>query len=250
MKKIAIFTEGQGELIFVRHLLPQMIGYERMSFECLALRADRMFSVPYKHCPPNAPVHFLIVNVGNDEKVASAIAERQESLIRKGYDKIIGLRDMYSEAYRKRSSCIDDTVTESFIQAHHTAIQQMSNSDKIHISFAIMELESWFLSMYNLFERIHPDLLCSYIESELGFDLETINPETEFFHPAKKLGDILGLVGIKYGKSKDQMESISSKIIATDINDAFENGRSMSFSTFISQITTRDSNEYITLAQE
>ena len=57
---------------------------------------------------------------------------------------------MYSQAYRDRSNCIDDTVTESFIQAHQTTIQQMSNSDKIHVCFAIMELESWFLSMYNL----------------------------------------------------------------------------------------------------
>ncbi len=250
MKKIAIFTEGQGESIFVRYLLPLVIGYERLSFECLALRANRMFPVPHAYSSPNAPVHFLIVNVGNDEKVASAISERQGNLISKGYDKIIGLRDMFSEAYRKRSNHIDDTVTESFIQAHQRTIQQMSNSDKIHINFAIMELESWFLSMYNLFERIHPNLLCSYIESELGFDLETINPETEFFHPAKKLGEILGLVGKKYGKSADQMESISSQITATDINDAFENGRSMSFATFISQITTCGSDNDVALFQE
>ena len=237
MIKIAIFTEGQGELIFVRYLLPLLIESERLSFECMDLRAGRLFPVPYKHCPPNASIHFQIVNVGNDERVASVIEETQENLISKGYDKIIGLRDMFSAAYRKRSNHIDDTVTESFIQAHQRTIQQMSNADKIHICFAIMELESWFLSMYNLFERIHPDLVCSYIESKLSLNLETTNPETEFFHPTKKLGEILGLVGIKYGKSKDQMESISSKIIATDIDDAFENGRSTSLRTFISEIT-------------
>lgn len=249
MKKIAIFTEGQGELIFVRHLLPLVIGYERLSFECLALRADKTFPVPYRYCPPSASVHFLIVNVGNDERVTSAIAERQENLVSKGYDRIIGLRDMYSEAYHKRSDRIDDAVTQSFVQAHQAAVRQMSNSDKIHVSFAIMELESWFLSMYNLFERIDPALVCSYIESELGFNLKTINPETEFFHPTRQLGDILGLVGTKYVKSADQMESISSQIIATDIDDASERGRSTSLATFISHITTRDSNEYVPLLQ-
>lgn len=95
MKKFAVFTEGQGELIFVRHLLFQIIGYEHLSVECFALRSGRLLDVPYKYETVSAKVHVMVVNVGNDEKVLSAIAGREERLVGQGYE-IIGLRDMYS----------------------------------------------------------------------------------------------------------------------------------------------------------
>ena len=237
MRKVAIFTEGQGELIFVRHLLSHVIGYDALSFECLQLRAGNLHHFPYRYSSPNATVHYLILDVGNDVKVMSAILERQEGLIRKGYDVIIGLRDMYSQEYRTRSRIIDASVTNSFISKHYETIQEMSNPDKISICFAIMELESWLLSMYRLLERFNPTLNCEHIERELGFDLSKINPETEFFHPAKDLEKILSLAGETYKKSKDQMESILSNMIREDIDDALEEGRrSKSFDLFLSEI--------------
>ncbi len=123
MRKVAIFTEGQGELIFIRYLLFKIIGYEHLSFECLELRSDKLFNVPHKFgSPNNAKVHFMIVNVGNDEKVLSAIAERETRLVKQGYDEIIGIRDMYSREYRKRANTVDQQVVESFIQAHDATI--------------------------------------------------------------------------------------------------------------------------------
>jgi len=197
-----------------------------------------VFPVPYRCCSPNASLHYLLVNVGNDEAVLSAVKERQENLMSKGYDVVIGLRDMYSRAYRKRSRCIDDSVTDSFIRAQEDIIRQMSNHDRIHVFFAIMELESWLLSMYRLFERIHPSLSCAYIESRLGFNLSLVNPEVEFFHPAVEFRGILELAGMRYTKSKDQMESILSKMVPPDIDDALEEGRhSRSFAAFLSEVT-------------
>jgi ABC-type branched-subunit amino acid transport system ATPase component len=38
---------------------------------------------------------FLIVNVGTDERVASAVADNSSNMIAKGFGKIIGLRDLY-----------------------------------------------------------------------------------------------------------------------------------------------------------
>ena len=34
MRKVAIFTEGSSEQIFVRHLLTQVIGWGKISFDC------------------------------------------------------------------------------------------------------------------------------------------------------------------------------------------------------------------------
>jgi hypothetical protein len=240
MRKVAIFTEGQGELIFVRHLLPQVIGYEHLSFECWALRSDSLFQVPHKHCSPKAIVHFLIVNVGSDERVVSAIQERHTRLVKQGFDEIIGLRDMYSRAYRKRARCVDSSIIESFIQAQQAVIRRMSHSEKIRVFFAIMELEAWLLSMYDLFRKMDPRLTCAYIEDQLGFDLKTTDPETEFFHPANEFADILGLIGEKYNKSRDQMESILSHMVGADVDVAVKSGHCNSFKLFLSAVRERN----------
>jgi hypothetical protein len=100
-----------------------------------------------------------------------------------------------------------------------------------------MELEAWLLAMYNLFAKIHPDLTSAFIGSRLGFSLEDIDPQTEFFHPAVQLGQILSLIGQKYRKSKSQMESILGRMDAIDIDNAHENGRCASFATFLAEVT-------------
>ena len=87
--------------------------------------------------------------MGNDERVLDVIEENEEALFNNGFSKIIGLRDMHSKAYRKKSkNVIDDEVTQQFIEAVTTVIASMNNPDKINFHFAIMELEAWWLSMY------------------------------------------------------------------------------------------------------
>jgi len=72
---------------------------------------------------------------------------------------------MYSQAYRKKSKkVIDDKVTQKSIELVTTTIAEMSNPDKISFHFAIMELEAWWLSMYNLFAKIDDRLTVSFIE--------------------------------------------------------------------------------------
>ncbi|MCB0208480.1 MAG: DUF4276 family protein [Anaerolineae bacterium] len=239
MRKVAIFTEGQGELIFVRELLFKIMGYEDLSIACFALRSERFIDVPYKFgSPDSASIHFLIVNVGNDEKVLSAIAERETELVNRGYDKIIGLRDMYSNAYRKRATTVDQQIIDAFKQAHDTTIQRMRHADRIQLFFAIMELEAWFLSMYNLFQKLDSSLTCALIEEQMGFNLETVNPENAFFRPAKILAALLNLAGISYDKSTGMMESLINQIDTTDIDEAIENGRCNSFARFYAALKT------------
>lgn len=101
MRKIAIFAEGQSELIFIRSLLPVIFSWENVSFNCFNLYAQQMVQTNYEYHGGNAEILFLIINVGNDETVLGAIKDRENDLINKGYEKIIALRDMYSENYLK-----------------------------------------------------------------------------------------------------------------------------------------------------
>ncbi|MEN8220838.1 MAG: hypothetical protein ABFS56_31685 [Pseudomonadota bacterium] len=82
MQKIAVFVEGQGELIFIRNLLYYLVDPAQLSFECFKLHANLQQEVPYEYKNPNAQIHFQIINVGNDERVLDVIKEREERLYR------------------------------------------------------------------------------------------------------------------------------------------------------------------------
>lgn len=238
MSKVAIFVEGQSEQIFICHLLLQTIDCSKVSFKCLRLYAGKTVPIRRFDFPnPHAEMSFLIVNVGQDEKVLSEIKEREEDLIKQGFDRIIGLRDMYSEEYSKRSpNEINDSVTMSFINGWNSTIQKMSDSSKIRIHIAIMELEAWFLGIYDIFKRINSILSVEYIENELGFNLANIDPQTEFFKPAEEVSRIFQLVGLQYKKKEHDVKSICSKINNDDINNAFKNGRCSKFKDFYEEL--------------
>lgn len=233
MRKVVIFTEGQSEQIFIRHLLLQTMDCSKVSFRCLRLYAGREIPAKFDYLNPNAEINFLIVNVGQDEKVLSIIKEREANLIRKGFERIIGLRDMYSEEYSKRSpSEINNSITRLFIDGWNSTIQKMSNPSKIRMHIAIMELEAWFLGIYDIFKRINSILSVEYIENELGFNLADIDPQTEFFKPAEEVNRIFQLVGLQYKKKEHDVESICSKINTDDLCNAFKNGRCSRFKDF------------------
>ncbi len=237
MRKIAIFAEGQSEQIFIRYFLTLTLGWEKISFQCLKLYADSMLHAPFDHKNEHAEVHFLIVNVGNDESVLSAIKDREVPLIQKGYEKIIALRDMYSGNYRKLSpGRINENVTKAFIESADETIKQMSEPERIKMLFAIMELEAWFLGMYNVFERFNSELTVEYIEKELGYNLSAIDPQTMFFRPADIVNDIFSLIAGRYKKSDDEVESICCKIEINDFRNALEGGRCNSFKEFYEEM--------------
>lgn len=237
MRKVVIFTEGQSEQIFIRHLLLQTMDCSKVSFRCLRLYAGREIPAKFDYLNPNAEINFLIVNVGQDEKVLSIIKEREANLIRKGFERIIGLRDMYSEEYSKRSSSeINNSITRLFIDGWNSTIQKMSNPSKIRMHIAIMELEAWFLGIYDIFKRINSILSVEYIENELGFNLADIDPQTEFFKPAEEVNRIFQLVGLQYKKKEHDLESICSKINTDDLCNAFKNGRCSRFKDFYEEL--------------
>ena len=238
MIKVAIFTEGQSELIFVRYLLFRLVDNSKLKLECIELRGSGQRSIPFSHSGHDPAVDFLIVNVGNDERVLSAIRERERGLFKVGYQRVIGLRDMYSQAYHNRSQgVIDDEVAKEFIAGAQETIKTMSKPQRVTLYFAIMELEAWFLSMYNLFKKVSDALSVRYIEEELGFNLQEIDPETAFYKPSRELNSILSLTGRGYQKSRHEVEGICSRIEIDDCDDAMENGRCKAFGDFYSELS-------------
>jgi hypothetical protein len=73
VKKIAIFTEGQTELIFVRELIFLLIDASKLKLECVELIGSNSHNVRDDFSAPNPEIYFMIVNVNNDEQLITAI---------------------------------------------------------------------------------------------------------------------------------------------------------------------------------
>ena len=101
-----------------------------------------------------------------------------------------------------------------------------------------MEIEAWFLGMYNLFEKVNIILSADNIKNELNIDLRCLDPQKEFFKPTEKVKDIMGMCGGEYDKKKDEVEAIASRMQVTDFDDARENNRCGCFEEFCREIET------------
>jgi Domain of unknown function (DUF4276) len=240
MKKIAIFVEGQTELIFVREYLLKQFEYQGIDLECRNLFKDnKIQSAEYDFPNDEATIHFQIINVGGDENVLPRILNREQLLWNAGYERIIGLRDMYSDKYIEEMGqprrIIPELILE-FIEGANEAIEQkavMPQNIKFH--FAIMELEAWFLGIPNLWER--KGISNQSIKDKIGFDLSEIDPETTFLHPAETIKDILKITNETYRKQASEVESLVGKITKQDFEDLQNSQKCNSFKEFTSNLT-------------
>ncbi len=241
MKKVAIFVEGQTELIVVREFLLRKFDWSGINIICRTLQTKTQFvKAEYdfpKQINKDAEFLFQIVNVGNDVAVLSRILKLERYLKNAGFVKIIGLRDMYSKSYREESSSIDINVIKKFIRTHNEVIQKASTTDiNIEFCFAIMEVEAWFLGMSNIFEKLNSGLTNTDIRKKLNIDLEKIDPEKEIYHPAKLIEDIYSIANMKYDKKKGDIEAITKIIDKTNYEDLYLADKCNSFNHFYDKL--------------
>lgn len=245
--KTAIFVEGQTELILVREMLLRLFEYQNIHLECYTLFADSRFqSAEYSVENDTAAYYFQIINVGNDNAVIKRLLNREKYLWSAGFDRIIGLRDMYSRDYRILSNDrnIDELLNQKFIQGSRQTIDEKAEQpDKIFFSFAIMEAEAWLLGMPVVFERINEDLTIENIAKSLNINLNEIDPENEFFQPATEIEAIFELAGRNYNKSKGDSYALVSRIEKEDYETLNESEKCASFSTFYQHLPNIERSE-------
>ncbi len=238
MRKIAIFTEGQTESIFTRHLLLNIVDASKMCLDCIELLKHKPTEKSFSHQCPEPEVYFLIVDAHGDAGVVSAIREREKELLsNSGYEKIIGIRDLYCRVYKELSpGKINDEVSSKIIEGISRTISFMVNHEKIEVFYAVMEIEAWFLAMYRLMKKINSLLTIEYIHQQLKYDIKKIDPQISFYKPSEELRKVLKLCNINYDKKKDEVESIMSKISVEDYRDAVEGNRTENFGIFYNEI--------------
>lgn len=237
MKKIALFVEGRSELIFVKELLLKISNYSKIKIDCFKVLTDNNFANDdFSYSSPPVKVKVLLINVGSDQKVASAIRSRAKGLLTQGYTTIWGLRDMYSEEYDRQSGGkIDNKTTTKTITSVSNVFSNDGLSKHVKIFFSMMELEAWFLGFCNALNAL--GFSADAIKKVIGKDLTTIDPETEFFKPKTTLSCICKAI---WGKNYDEAgfaRKISTEIQLKEMEDLAKSGRISHFCIFFKDVT-------------
>ena len=99
-RRLAVFVEGQTELVFVREFLKQWYGYDTsvIGFACYNLQNNEFCDAAYQYGSEESENYFMLVNVGNDNSVLSKILSRLTYLVNQGYQLVIGLRDIIASS--------------------------------------------------------------------------------------------------------------------------------------------------------
>jgi len=218
MRKLAIFVEGQTEQIFVENLLREIVEKNHISIEVKKISGRKKHRVSNPIVKDQVTIetrfYVLIYDSSGDTQVVSDIRDQCESLSSNGYERIIGLRDVYCKSIADKTS-LDEYIAYklSLERGLHYSLSTVIMTDPIpmNIVLAVMEIESWFLSEWNHFPKIDAKLTLDKIQTDLGFNPKTDNMETRL-HPSSDIDKIYRLVGSSYDKNKDQINSIVSKL--------------------------------------
>lgn len=232
MRKICVFVEGQTEQIFVREFLLKWYNYARISIECHQIIGRSSMAAEYDYPNPEAEIHYQIINVGGDSRVLSWLLDRVDGLKNEGYELMVGLRDMYGQYYRKRSTEIDADLNKEIISAAYEVIQDRLKADAALVSFhyAIMEIEAWMLAMYPSLLRKFPNLQESDLRCIYDIDEDV---EKTVYHPADTLDAVFRKAGSTYEKHRTDANSILSFMDKTDFEALLNSGKSQTFKSFV-----------------
>lgn len=241
-RKLAVFVEGQTELVFVREFLKQWYGYDAnaIGFACYNLQNNEFRDVAYQYGNEDSENYFMLVNVGNDNSVLSKILSRLTYLVNQGYQLVIGLRDMYSKPYVQDAGghVIDESVNQKHIDAVKDVLNVTANGDRVDFHFAIMEVEAWLLGMYDYLLSVDKRLTKEFIMESIGVDLEE-DPEKTIFRPAVELDRIYGLAGKQYDKHLSDIETIMSILKTDDFCKLMCSGKCNTFKLFAESLLGR-----------
>jgi hypothetical protein len=198
MKRLAFFVEGHTEVVLVDKLLEEIAGKNNVLIEHREIRGGttcRRTMRLIKAAQPDTGQEFfvLIVDCGGDNQVKTRILDEHENLTKKGYWRIIGLRDIRPQ------------FTHADIPKLEASLPKYIKTSFIPVQFvlSIMEIEAWFLAETTHFEKIHPAITLAAIQSRLGFDPENDDMEQRL-EPAKDLDACYQIGGRAYRKHAAQ----------------------------------------------
>lgn len=234
-RKVAVFVEGQTELVFLRDMVLKWFDYDAdiVAFDCISLMGQSSKTVPFQYGNADSENYFLFVNVGNDNSVLSKMLGSFKSMQSKGFNLILGLRDMYSRQYRELcgESLIKWDLISKIRENANKQIASVADSGMMELHFAIMEVEAWLLGMNGFLLKIDSRLTDDFVKETAGIDIHQ-DPENTCFHPAADLARIYQSVGKSYDKHLSDISAISAALNKADYVALAQSRRCNSFRCF------------------
>ncbi|MDR5813082.1 hypothetical protein QCE62_05690 [Caballeronia sp. LZ033] len=204
-KKVAFFVEGQTEAIFLTELLFAYFSYQSLRVTHRQAIGDDVVEIGVRGSPPQDTIYdILVLDCQGDNRVLSAIVDRQGYLHKQGYSEVIGLRDLFNPKSKG--------VTHADLKAEideYLAEQGCLISSKVFI--AVMEIEAWFLCAPDFFGKINHALDSAAVTAAAGMDLSKTEIEA-IAHPARIIEKVFATIGEAYNKSKGDTYRVTSKL--------------------------------------
>ncbi len=205
MKKVAFFVEGLTERIFLEKLFAAVFASRHLAIEVKKIKGGTRIpititAITTPNLTDQIKYYILIYDCGGDSNVRSYIEEQRASLINNGYEKILGLRDVYP---------IDRADIHKLLYGLNFKLQQ--KPIPVVFILAIMELEAWFIAEHTHFIKINSGLTVDIIRHTLGFDPSIDNMELKN-QPAVDLNNCYNIVGDNYSKNEASLERTTSAI--------------------------------------
>ncbi|MBT2794483.1 hypothetical protein [Paraburkholderia strydomiana] len=164
--------EGYTELLFIDRLIREIAAKKQLAVQHRKIRGGgRDGKVPKRYVELQVPTemdgishYVLIVDCGGEKLVAQRVREEHAALDAKGYEKIIGIRDVFPN------------FTKADVPSLRRAMQYAIKTKLAPVQFvlSVMEIEAWFLSEHLHFPHIDPAITVAAIHAALGF-----NPATD-----------------------------------------------------------------------
>ncbi len=193
MKRLAIFVEGYTELVFADRLIREIAGDKNIRVEWRKIRGGTTTRRTMRLLQAAAPdtgqqFYVLIVDCGGDDAVKSKICDEYDSLAAKGYQTIIGIRDVRP-------------ILRADIPKLERGLPLRVKTKPIEVEFilSIMEIEAWFMAEHMHFNAIDVRLTPPFIQAIMGFD-PSLDDMAQLDEPADDLNRIYSLVGDSYQK--------------------------------------------------
>jgi len=215
MKKLAVFTEGQTEQLFVQSLLRSVSNTSNIALRLSRMSGGRRYTrieMQLSSDPTNdETTHYIqVVDCGTDGRVISDVNERYEGLHSAGFDTIIAVRDVRPDFSYADIRKLRETMESAL---RHDQIVPV-------LVLATMEVEAWFLAELSHFAKVDTNITPARVLIDLGIDLANA-PIEQFPKPADNLIAIYNLEGQSYDKSKEAVERTLRCLDYNELNNGW-----------------------------
>lgn len=227
MNRLAIFCEGQTELLFVEKLFLRLANALSLHLDLIKKEGPstgRKDAWRRSTIIGTTPKHYVqIVDCGKDSSVVSDIRELHSSLVRQGFSVILGIRDLYPHPIAQLDAVRE--AMESVLPIE---------PPKAKVALAILEVEAWFIGEHTHFQVIDAKLTPAVVTGTLGQDPATCDL-TSIAQPASALNAIYQNAGKGYSKRWNQTLNIADCLDVQKMMDDCD--RLPEFRTIVESVT-------------